>query len=153
MHKAKKNSRCRSSKFNRVLLCISYRSLQRHQQLPCSCSSGAAGALVSLLPRQQLTSKGDCKPKPGEQLNHSWQKGWEHSVVSIASPVFLIRSVLLTWPIYSPYLYAELLDEHELSARTFTSPEPFNISLQKENTTWVALDKSWCLLKAQAHKN
>lgn len=78
------------SKFNHVLLCIFYPPLQRHQSCP------APTHLVLQVPRQQLTFKEDCRPKPGEQLKHSWQKGWRHNMVSTASPMLLMQSVLLT---------------------------------------------------------
>lgn len=52
--------------------------------------------VVLQVPRQQLTFKEDCKPKPGEQLKHSWQNRWKHNTVSTASLVFPIQNVLLT---------------------------------------------------------
>lgn len=91
-------------------------------------SCPAPTRLVLQVPRQQLTFKEDCKPEPGEQLNHSWQRGWKHNTLSTASPVFLTQSVLLTWTYLQPLPAFVQWMRMNLPA---TSPAPFNISLQK----------------------
>lgn len=73
-----------------------YSAFSVHPYRDTSSCPAPAARVVLQVPRQQLTFKEDCKPKPGEQRNHSWQNGWKHNTLSTASPLFLIQSVLLT---------------------------------------------------------